>query len=518
MAGKHKTMSIIKQILRLYNQGHKFKEMERITSISRNTIRKYVRLSEISSHGLEELLRWEDEKLEVYFNTQTAPTPERKSKLEELLPWFEEQLSKQHKRILTRWVLWGEYRQEHADGYSYAHFCRYLERYQKNKVCSLHIDHLPADKIYIDFAGKKLSYVDKNTGEVKPADVLIGVLGYSQLTYVEATENQKTEELVGACVNMIHFFGGSTKAIVPDNLKSAVTTPCRYEPTINNVFNDFANHYQMAVVPTRSLKPQDKALVERYVSIVYTRVYSRLRNQTFFSLQDLNAAIRKYVDEHNQILFQGKDYNRQQLFEREEKSLLSPLPADPFDIKHYKKVTVMKNSHIQLREDHHYYSVPYRYIGEQVKLIYSRKEISVYFKGERVAYHLRNYQKYKYTTVKDHLPSQHQFVMDWSPEKFLSWAAGIDAVVKEYIQKVLDSKNYPEQAYKSCVGILSIVRKSGKEQLIAACSKGNELGVYNYTFIKKVIENGYAQQSINDDHKQTSLPFHENVRGRDYYQ
>jgi transposase len=518
MAGKHKTMSVIKQILRLYSQGHRFKEVERITSISRNTIRKYVRLSEISSHSLEELLSWEDEKLEAYFTTQTAPTPERKNKLEQLLPWFEEQLSKQHKRILTRWVLWGEYRQEHADGYSYAHFCRYLERYQKNKSCSLHIDHLPGDKTYIDFAGKKLSYVDKDTGEIKPAEVLVGVLGYSQLTYVEATESQKTEEFVGACVNMVHFFGGSSKAIVPDNLKSAVTTPCRYEPKINDVFNDFANHYQMAVFPARSLKPQDKALVERYVSIVYTRVYSKLRNQTFFSLQDLNAAIRKYVDEHNQMLFQKKDYSRQQLFEREEKHLLSPLPPDAFDIKHYKRVTVMKNCHIQLGEDHHYYSVPYRYIGERVKLIYNRREVSVYFKGERIAYHLRNYQKYKYTTIKDHLPSQHQFVVDWSPEKFISWAAGIDQVVKEYIQKVLESKNYPEQTYKSCVGILSIVRKAGRDQLIAACAKGHQLGVYNYTFIKKVIDNGYALHPKNDDQKQTSLPFHENVRGPEYYQ
>lgn len=511
-------MSIIKQVLRLYSQGHKFKEMERIASISRNTIRKYVRLSEVSPHGLEEMLKWEDEKLEVYFNAQTAPAPERKNNLEELLPWFEGQLSKQHKRILTRWILWGEYRQEHPDGYSYPHFCRYLERYQKNKACSLHTSHIPADKTYIDFAGKKLSYVDKNTGEVKHAEVLVGVLGYSQLTYVEATESQNTEDLVGACVNMVHFFGGSTKAIVPDNLKAAVTKACRYEPVINNVFNDFANHYQMAVVPARSLKPQDKALVERYVSIVYTRVYSRLRHQTFFSLQDLNVAIRKYVDGHNQLFFQGKSHNRRQLFEQEEKPLLLPLPADPFDIKHYKKVTVMKNSHVQLREDHHYYSVPFRCIGEQVKLVYNRKEINVYFKGERVAYHLRDRQKYKYTTVKDHLPSQHQFVMDWCPEKFLSWAEGIDAVVKEYIQKVLDSKNYPEQAYKSCVGILSIERKAGKEQLIAACSIGNELGVYNYSFVKRVIENGYALQAGKDGHRQTTLPFHENVRGREYYE
>lgn len=511
-------MSVIKQILRLYSQGHKFKGIERNTSLSRNTIRKYIRLAKESSYPLKELLTWEDEKLEAFFNTQTAPTPERKNKLEQLLPWFEEQLAKQSKRILTKWFLWEEYRQEHSDGYSYAQFCRYLEKHQKNKACSLHIEHLPADKIYMDFAGKKLSYVDKETGEVKPVEVLIGLLGYSQLTYVEATESQKIEDLVGSSVNMIHFFGGSAKAFVTDNLKSAVTKACRYEPQVNSVFNDFANHYQMALIPTRSLKPQDKALVERYVSIVYTRVYSRLRHQTFFSLDDLNAAIRKYVDEHNRMLFQGKEYSRMELFEREEKHLLQALPSEPFDIKHYKKVTVMKNSHVQLREDYHYYSVPYRYVGEQVKLIFNRREVSIYFKGERVAYHLRSYQKYKYTTVKDHLPSQHQFVMDWNEEKFLSWAAGIDPLVKKYIQQVLDSKNYPEQAYKSCVGILSIARKSGKDQLIAACAKGLELGVYNYTFIKKVIENGYAHHQASDVPKQTFLPFHENVRGRENYQ
>jgi len=519
MAGKRKTMSAIKQILQLYHQGEGFKQIERITAISRNTIRKYIRLSEISPHSLEELLSWEDEKLGVYFNTQTTPTPERKNQLDQLLPWFEQQLASQKKKIVNRWVLWGEYRQAHPDGYSYPHFCRFLEKYIKTQQCSLRMEHLPADKLYVDFAGNKLPIVDRSTGEIKQVEVLIAVLGYSQLTYVEATHSQKKEEFIGACVNALAFYGGSPKAIVSDNLTPAVTKACRYEPTLNNDFHNFANHYQMAAMPARARKPQDKGMVERYVSIVYNRIYSRLRHQTFFSLEDLNAAIQLYLKDHNQMLFQGKEYNRIHLFEQEEKALLRPLPADAFDMKRYKKITVMKNCHIQLREDSHYYSVPYRYVGAEVKLVYNRKEVSVYSKGERIAYHLRDYRRHKYTTVKEHLPGEHQFVLDWSPEKFLSWAASIDEVVIEYIQKVLQSTTYPEQAYKSCIGILSMVRKAGKEQLMVACRKGHQLGVYNYTFIKRVIENGYARQGMNrESNGQSSLPFHENIRGSEYYQ
>jgi transposase len=382
----------------------------------------------------------------------------------------------------------------------------------------MHFEHEAGDKLFLDYAGKKLVYVERGTGEIIECEVFISVLGYSQMTYAEASLSQQKEDFIQSVQNALHYYGGVPKVLVPDNLKSAVTKSSKYEPCLNEDFLDMANHYGCAVMPARSRKPRDKSLVENHVKTIYTRVFAELSTITFFSLKGLNQAILEYVDKHNAMLFQGKEYSRKQAFESVEKETLSPLPEEYYEIKKSSLVTVMKNSYIQLREDKHYYSVPYRYIGEKVKLSYTSKDVSIYLKGERIAFYVRDRKNYKYTTRKEHLPSQYQFVSEWNPEKFIKWAAGISPVVKEYIEGVLSQNTYPETLYRACVGILSMAKKIGKERLVKACETGNQMKTYNYGFISNMLTNGMDKLYSDDNKNQVSqLPEHENLRGKVYY-
>ncbi len=269
------------------------------------------------------------------------------------------------------------------------------------------------------------------------------------------------------------YFNGTPRAIVPDNLKSGVNKSSPYEPELNEDFRNFALHYGTCILPTRSRKPKDKALVENAVRIVYYRIFAELRDRIFFSLDDLNEAIWKELDKYNMVNFQGRDYSRNDLFKEVEEKELRPLPENRYEIKEYSQLTVNKNCHIWLKCDEHYYSVPFKYIGNKVKVSYSKRLVEIYHKYTRIAVHKRDYGKYRYSTVKEHMPSHHQFVSDWNPEKFINWASGIGKGTEQYIREILDRKQHPEQGYKSCLGILKHAKTHGKERLENACQRAS---------------------------------------------
>src|SRR5690606_3126566 len=247
----------------------------------------------------------------------------------------------------------------------------------------MHLDHKAGDKVYIDFAGKKLQIVDTDSAELRDMEVFVAILGASQLTYVEAVAGQGKEDLIGACENALHYFGGVPSAIVPDNLKAAVTRSNRYEPTLNETFADFAEHYQTSVLPARAHRPRDKALVEGAVKIIYTRIYAPLRKNTYHSLEELNTAIWECLEHHNDGPLKGRNYSRRLQFEEVERETLGPLPVARYEFKKLHYATVMKNGHICLGADRHYYSVPYRFIGRKAKMLYSRHRVEVFYHYER---------------------------------------------------------------------------------------------------------------------------------------
>jgi transposase len=515
MAGQTINMSIVKQIIRLRSNGVPLQSIAKAVNISRNTVKKYLRLMEARGLNAQDLLQMDDVALEALFKDPDPQDEARHQTLQDLLPHFEKELSRTG---VTRWVLWGEYRNQHPDGYSYSQFCEHYRTWRISRSSTLHLEQLPADKLFIDFTGKKLSLVDPSTGESYEAEIYVAILGYSQLTYVEAVASQRKQDFIEATQNALHFFGGVPKVLIPDNLKSAVTKADKYEAQINEDFLDFANHYATSVLPARSYRPRDKALVERAVNIAYSRIFAPLRNQAFHSLSALNTAIQDLLTVHNNQSFQQRPQSRRQLFEEQERQALCPLPGERYELKTYKEVTVMKNGYVQLWEDKHYYSVPYRYIGKKVKLVYSATKVSVYCDGDRIAFHQRALRQYGHTTQKEHLSSTNRFVSEWNPEKFIGWSASIAPVVRDYITHILDKALYPELAYRSCVGILSQEKKVGKDRLIKAVQRASFYGLYNYTTVKKILQSGLDAVAFGEETCEASiLPEHENIRGAEHY-
>lgn len=516
MAAKSKPMSQIKEIYRLHSKGNSIKGIARLCGVSKNTVRKYLSILTAQDMSLEAILALPDPVLEHQLFSPSGQRQQTESRFDDLVEqadYFEHELKRTG---VNKWLLWNEYRQQNTLGYSYSQFCFHLQEIAKRRKLSMIQSHTAGDKLFIDFAGKKLEWIDRNTGEVHKVEVFAATLGYSKYSYVEAVTSQKVGDFLMAIARCLHFLGAVPAAIVPDNLKSAVIKTDRYEPEINRLLEDLANHYNTAILPTRSAKPQDKSLVENIVKNAYSHIYAPLRNQKFFSLAELNAAIRTKQEAFNKKPFQGHDDSRLMRFEQHEKHLMLPLPEEAFEIKKYREVTVQKNAHISLGEDKHYYSVPYQYTGQKAKLIYTCSTVKVYVKSEMVAMHARDTKPHGYTTVKEHMPSHHRQYLDRSPEYYEQWASKVSDYVLEAVKVIITTKKHPEQAYKSCEGLRSLERRHGNSILSLACKQALDIGVINYGFINRIIQSGMVHQSESPQAVTTSR--HANLRGTKHYQ
>lgn len=505
----------IRQILRLQSQGCSKLQIAAQTGIARNTLKKYIK--EFTSSGLsfEEINGLSDKELEdLFVKPEDRPLNERLQLLFSLFPAIEKELKR---KGVTRQLLWKEYKTNHPDGVGLSQFKHYFSQWKAQVNPTMHMEHKAGDKLYVDFAGDRLEIINEQTGELTPVEVFVAILGASQLTYVEAVMTQQKEDFIFACENALHYCCGVPGAIVPDNLKSAVSKSSKYEPTLNETFADFAEHYGTAILPARAYRPRDKALVENAVRIIYTRIYVKVKRLQFFTLQDLNLAILTALEEHNNAPLRGHNYSRRQQFDEVERAVLMPLPALRYELKKHQYATVAKNGHVGLSADKHYYSVPYRFIGKKVKLLYSRSSVEIFYNYERIALHERTKSAYRYTTEKEHMASTHRFVSEWTPERFTSWAAGIHEDVRLYVLKVLDRKQHPEQAYKSCMGILGFAKKVGNDRLIKACQRALGYGAYNYKTIQKILERELDLRDAPDETDQLQMPFHDNIRGENYY-
>ena len=378
------------------------------------------------------------------------------------------------------------------------------------------MEHKAGDKTFVDFAGEKFRIVDSKTGELKEVEIFTSILGASQLAYVEATESQRKEDWIRANENAFQKFGGVTAAIVPDQLKSAVSKPCKYEPDINPEYEDFARHYGTVIFPARQRKARDKALAENLVKIAYQRILAPLRDETFYSIPDLNERIFSLTDKHNRTPMQKLKVSRYELFLETEKDKLLPLPNKRYEFKGFAFPTVGVNYHVYLSEDIHYYSVPYRLSGKKVKVIYSSTSVEIYYDGRRIASHVRDRTRGGYTTKKDHMPSTHRYYAEWSPDRILRWAAKVGPNVKKLTSQVLSGKKYPEQAYRTCIGIINLARKYGEKRVDRACSRALSFKLYSYRSVKNILDKGLDRI---DEEKayEDRLPLHDNIRGAEYY-
>jgi len=372
----------------------------------------------------------------------------------------------------------------------------------------------------IDFAGKHLYITNRETGEQIPVEVFVAILPFSQYTYVQACMSQKREDLLHCIAGALNFFGGVPNTIVSDNLKSAVSRSSKYEPQINKSLKDFALHYKCAVNPTRAYSPQDKALVENAVNLAYQRIYYPMRNITFFSLLELNKEIMRLLGGYNDLLFQRKESSRRELFQSFERSKLKPLPEDVYQMKDYRRAKVQKMGYVYFSPDKNYYSVPYRFIGKQTQIHYTKTWVEIFYNSERIAVHHREPAKGVYITIKDHLSSSHQAYKDWSPEYFKSLAKKHGISVMMFVEGIINQSDYPEIAYKRAMGVIQLHREYGSDRLNNACQRALYGNALTYHRVKNILKNNLDGEQLHlDNLKQTKthIPKHDNIRGANTY-
>jgi transposase len=515
MPGKVTRMSKIKQLLHMHRQGESQHHISRVLSLDRKTVRGYLNKLNANGFSIDALLLLEDPVLESKFMAGSpAYKEERFEEFKVLIPYFEKELSRKH---VTRKIIWHEYVRAHPNGYRYSQFCFHLDQLLAARKPTAILEHHAGEKLYVDFAGDTIDYVDLETGEIRNAQVFVANLPYSDYTFAMAVASQSTDDFLYALSCCLCALGGCPKIVVPDNLKAAVIKADKYEPELNRIMEDFANHYGFAVLPARARKPRDKASVENSVKIIYQRVYARLRNRTFFSIDQINEAFREKVREHNQTRMQQKEYSREEKFLAGEKQALSPLPATHFQTKYYVDLRVGTNNCIYLGRDKHYYSVPHSYIGQKVSVIYTRTLVQVYCRGQSIATHQRSHSS-GYTTVKEHLCSTHRHYKDRSPQYYIQTAEKRSLVLGKLIGQMFEREQIPETLFRRCDGLLSLQRKTDPVLFEKACQIAIENDVLTYKFIQKVIENKTLMQNQADvQNNQKPIPKHENIRGRQYF-
>ncbi len=517
MARKRISMKKIRDVIRLKSTTTMSdRQIARALSISRPVVAKYWNGFTDSKCRFEQIKEMADSELLAMIE---KPRIEDSSRYKTLVTKFPSFVVELQKTGVTLHLLWEEYKKEHQGGFQYSQFCHHFLVWRNGSDVRMHIKHKAGDKMFVDYAGDKLSYYDIGTGKEVPVEGFVAILGASGLTYFESSISQEKQQWIRSNERALHYFGGSPSAIVPDNLRSAVKCADRYEPDINPDFAEFAEHYGTVIIPARVRQARDKALVENAVRLVYQRIYAPLRNRTFYSLEELNEAVWEKLEEHNNKAFQRLKISRRELFCKVEESALKPLPRERFAMKTSKWVTVQFNYHVELREDLHYYSVPYYLYQKEpktkVKMVFDERMVALYYDNVRIAQHRRDRTPNDYTTVPAHMPENHRAYAEWNPKRFHRWAESIGPEARRVIEKVLTGRKHPEQAYKVCMGILSLAKKYGDDRLNRICGKANRFGTSSYKRIESMIKLDL------EDKKQLKLievlPDHENIRGAEYY-
>ncbi len=514
-------MFIIRRLIQLRLKGYSKRSISRHLLLARKTVDKYLQQLESHFTDLSLLNEWTEESLYQFLHTPSTQSFHLPGALlhPQLYASFPEYEKKLAKVGMIRRLLWQQYvlnYQHKGTPLAYGQFCYHYSLYCKAAQVSLHMEYKAGEKLFIDFAGTPLQVTIE--GIKVELEVFVATLPCSGLCYAQAVSSQKLPHFLSALSNALTFFGGVPQAIVPDNLKSAVTKANRYEPDINESLQEFAAHYQTIIDPARVRKPTDKALVEKNIGILYSRVYVPLIEiATFDSLYTLNLAISKQIEIHNETLLQGRDYCRRDRFIEVEKQALLPLPESKFAYKQYSHARVCRNSHVQLREDKHHYSVPYQYVGEKVKIVSDTETVEVYYNYQRVAIHRRNELRYGYTTCKQHLPATHQYLMNWSQEYFEQQAQKIGPQTCLVVNELLGRAAYKGQAYKSCAGLLSLSKQYSGQRLEKACERAILFGAVSYQHIKSILEKELDKLEEQAIIEAISI-LHENIRGAPAYQ
>ena len=422
-----------------------------------------------------------------------------------------EELKRKH---MTLMLLWDEYRAQNPEGLRYSQFC-HLHRQWKNQLEAwMRQDHKAGEKIFVDYAGDTVPIHD-GAGNTHCAQIFIAVLGASNYTYAEATMTQSLPDWIGSHSRALSFFGGVPELVIPDNLKAGVSHANRYEPDINPTYHDLADYYGFAIMPARVRAPKDKSKVEKAVQHVECQILARLRNQKFFTLDELNDAIAVLLEKINRQPFQKLPGSRFSQFEKLDKPVLKPLPGEPYVFAEWKKVRPGPDYHIEL--DKHYYSVPYTLIKKSLDARFTTETVEVFYRLKRVAAHVRSY-KYGHTTLVEHMPKAHQKYAEWTPERIINWARKFGIATAELIEKIIAERVHKQQAFRSCLGVLRLGKSYGDLRLEAACKRALAIGAYSYKSVDSILKNKLEQMPVTSSEAlKATKESHEYVRGGDYF-
>lgn len=420
------------------------------------------------------------------------------------------------KKGVTLLLLWYEYRAVYPDGYGYSRFCELYNSWAGGSEPRMRCVHKAGEKLFVDYAGQTVPVIDPKTGEVQDAQIFVATLGASSYTYSEATASQALPDWISSHVRAFAHLGGVPEIVVPDNLKGGVTTPCYYDPDVNATYQDMARHYGIAVIPTRVRAPRDKGKVESGVLQVERWVLAPLRNRLFFSLAEVNAAMRPLVEQLNARAAPGLPAPRLELFRDLDKPALKPLPSQPYELALWKKARVHIDYHIQV--EHHFYSVPHRLIGQEVEARITPQTIEILHRGARVTSHVRSYKKGGFTTLPEHMPLNHREWGDWNPERIVRWAEKTGPATAQVAREIMANRPHPYQGYRSCLGILRLGNEFGADRLEAACGCALRIRALTYKSVKSILVHRLDCATPPQTPAARPPIEHTNIRGAAYYQ
>ena len=511
MPAERLSMRKVREVLRLKHVlGLSYRKISEATGVGKTQVAEYARRAEAAG------IRWpvpegiDDVELE----RRLFPVADEGDRVRPAIDWPAIQ-NELRRRGVTLLLLWQEYLAEQPAGYSYTRFCELHKIWRRTVSATMRQTHLAGERLFVDWAGDTIGVIDPATGEEHRARIFVAALGASNYTYAEARWTETLPDWTGAHVNMFAAIGGVPQALVPDNLKVGITKPSRYEPGINRTYQDLADHYDCVVLPTRIVKPRDKAKVEVAVQIVERFVLAKLRNRTFFSLAELNTAIRDCVAAINAKVMRRIGKSRVELLETLERPALNALPGEPYAYAEWKRARVAPDYHIEVAD--HFYSVPSKLIREIVEARITSATVEIFHKGSRIASHARSAVRNRHTTVPEHMPSAHRRYAEWTPARMMEEASKVGPATVALFEAIMKGKPHPEQGFRSCLGVISLVKSYGPARVEAACRRGNHVGSTTYGSIASILKHGldkaFAQEATPD-----APPLrHDNIRGPDTY-
>jgi len=511
MPAKRLTMRKIREVLRLkFELGLDNRQIARSCSMPHSSVANYLKRAKAAG------LSWPvpPEFGEMDLETRLFPSgPVRHD-----IPWpdfaslHDEMLRYKH---LTLELLWQEYKQGYPDGYQYSWFCELYGRWVRKLDIVLRQEYRGGDRMFVDHAGPTVTVFDRETGQGREASIFVAVLGASSYTFAEAVWKRDLPSWIGSHTRAVEFFQGVPTVTVPDNWKTGVKQACYYDPDLNPTYRDWAEHYGTVIIPARVRKPRDKAKVESGVLLVERWILAALRKRTFFSLAELNSAIRELLIKLNERKFRKLDTTRARLFQEADRPALKPLPASPFEFAEWKAARVHPDYHVEV--DRHYYSVPYQHVHEQVEVRLSEKTVEIFLKGHRIAIHARSHTPGRHTTAQEHRPKKHQD-LDWTSSRMMEKGREVGPFTGELLGQIMENRKHPELGYRACLGVLRLGTRFSNERLEAACHRALAMKACSYRSIKSILEISLDRQSLEPaEASPVHSEVHANVRGSDYY-